>query len=116
MSLYANVEYSCVTFRADYTSSKFKHKPKLHIQRWCAGPTGICFGFGYLSIHFRISVRFSGNFKFVLRAYGQEAKLVDPRRALQFINRKMEYPTIPNIYVVRDTMKSGGYYPYVYVY
>ncbi|CAB3237799.1 unnamed protein product [Arctia plantaginis] len=114
VSLYANVEYSCVTFRADHSSSKLKEAPKLHIQRWCAGSTGICFGFGYLSIHFRISVRFKDNFRFILRAYGQEAKIVDPRKAIEYINLKMQYPTIPYVHEVRDKMKNSAYGPYIY--
>ncbi|XP_037302051.1 uncharacterized protein LOC115455914, partial [Manduca sexta] len=93
LSLYADVEYSCVVFRADNYNPfaerghDWYSKPKLRLRRWCAGSTAVCYDFQYIEIHFHIDIYFVNHMIFKLSAYGKEAKVIDPIKASVYANQ-----------------------------
>jgi len=102
------MEYSCVIFKADYNSESVK-KPQLRLRRWCAGSLGICYGFGYISIHFYVEITFEQAVSFQIAAYGKEAIIMDPIRVIRFVNRGLKYPVISTYEEIKKFIKRSKY-------
>ncbi|CAD0205944.1 unnamed protein product [Chrysodeixis includens] len=69
MTIYANVEYSCILMKADH-SAKFKEgTPKISLRRWCTTPRLQCSDFQYIDVHFDVEITFSRELRFSIQAY-----------------------------------------------
>ncbi|XP_028159871.1 uncharacterized protein LOC114352461 [Ostrinia furnacalis] len=102
MTIYANVEYSCVVFRATSTDKP----PSLRLRRWCAGNPNSCSGFQYIEIDFYVEVTFSGYMKFSMKAYGRKGIVIDVKRAMKYLNTMHHYPGIWTPYEVSMVIEA----------
>ncbi|RVE41785.1 hypothetical protein evm_013564 [Chilo suppressalis] len=90
VSIYAGIEFSCILFKAD-NFHKYD-KPRLYLRRWCAGAVAMCQDFQNIEIEFYVEIRYKGNVSYDLKAYGREAKAIDIRRAMKYINENRRRP------------------------
>ena len=84
VTIIADVEYSCVVFRADQTGKVTEELPKIRLRRWCSGGN-LCSGFGFSETEFYVEIKFKNRLEFSIRAYGEEAKFIDPARVEKYM-------------------------------
>ncbi|XP_049881306.1 uncharacterized protein LOC126377553 isoform X2 [Pectinophora gossypiella] len=85
VTLYAHVEYSCVTFDVDYLVGG-SNTPFLYLRRWCFGENRMCHELDVLQIDFYVEVYFAVSAIVRVAAYGRQPKFIDPKKAMERTN------------------------------
>ncbi|CAG9792566.1 unnamed protein product [Diatraea saccharalis] len=80
------------TVRYNADNAKKYVKPRLYLRRWCAGAAAMCQDFQNIEIEFYVEIHYKDSVTYDVKAYGHEAKAIDVRRAMKYINENKKRP------------------------
>lgn len=81
--------------RADDAAMFAENGPKILLRRWCTSPRIHCSDFQFIDIHFDVEVHYKIKLRFSIKAYGREAKSLNPKRFIRYINAGVDDPPVP---------------------